>query len=75
LRKIFLAITLLNFDWKRSLGQTLFSVLSPEVTQGYDFRMVRAHAEIFAIKAGSRAGSSAKKGAKKSAVKKAKPKK
>ena len=34
LRKIFLAITLLNLDRKRSLGQTLFSVLSPEGTQG-----------------------------------------
>ena len=61
LTKIFLAITL-DLDRKRSLRQTLFSALSPERTQGYDFRMVRARAEIFAIKAGSRAGQQRKKG-------------
>ena len=60
--EIFFAITGLNLDRKRSFGQTLFSVLSPEGTQGYDFRMVRARAEIFAIKAGSRTGQQRKKG-------------
>jgi hypothetical protein len=64
-----IAITLLNFDRKRSLGQTLFSALSPEGTQGYDFRMVRARSEIFAIKAGSRAGQQRKKGAVKNGAK------
>ncbi len=34
IEKDFLAITGLNLDRKRSFGQTLFSVLSPEETQG-----------------------------------------
>ena len=34
IEEIFLAITGLNLDRKRSFGQTLFSVLSPEETQG-----------------------------------------
>ena len=66
IEEIFLAITGQNLDRKRSFGQTLFSVFSPEGTQGYDFRMVRARAEIFAIR---ERGSSAKKGAVKNGAK------
>ena len=71
LRKIFLAITLLNLDRKRSLGQTLFSVLSPEETQGnYDLRMVSSTRRNFRNQGGIRdPGSSAKKGTVKNGAK------